>query len=256
MLTLMAHKPISGRGKAMELSGVFSSVNHLGWDGFLIRTLAVGLLLWAFGRLIPLRAAGGLSAFDFTFFWMMGGLIASPLFDAKISFRDTLIAALTVLLIHKLIAFLTFSFPWVETLVKGKPALIMHNGVISEKVMRSNLINNEILFSELRKNDAFQLSSVQLAYYENNGHLSVLTYPESHAVTKQDLNLPVKETVTPQLIISDGHIDLANLVKTGVNTAQLTAELNRQGFTSYKEILIGYWEGAKKLLLLGKIKNQ
>lgn len=240
----------------MELLGVFSSANHLDWDGFFIRTIAVGLLLWVFGRLIPLRAAGGLSAFDFTFFWMMGGLIASPLFDAKISFKDTLIAAFTVVLVHKLVAILTFSFPWVEILVKGKPALIMNNGVINEKIMRSNLINNEILFSELRKNDAFQFSTVQLAYYENNGHLSVLTYPDSHAVTKKDLNLPIKETVAPELIISDGHIDMAKLIKTRVNTAQLTAELNRQGFTSYKDILVGYWEGGKKLLLLGKIKNR
>lgn len=240
----------------MEFLKMFSSVNDLTWYGFLIRTLAVGLLLGIFGKLVPLRAAGGLSALDFTFFWMMGGLIASPLFDAKISFRDTLIAAVTILLTHKIIATFAFKYRWVDIFVKGKSVPIIDNGLINEKTMRSNLVNNEILFSELRKNDIFHVSKTQLAYYENNGHLSVLTYPENHTITKKDLKLPEQETVAPQLLISDGKVDIASLVRTNLNSSQLLKEIHKQGFSSYKDIFIGYWEDAKNLFIQRKQKNK
>lgn len=74
--------------------------------------------------------------------------------------------------------------------------------------MKKKLLNNEILLSELRKNDAFFLKHVQGAYFENNGHLSVLTYPESQPVTRKDLKFPIKETICPRPIISDGEVDV------------------------------------------------
>lgn len=235
----------------MDIFSLLKSVNYLNWPGFLVRTIFVGILLVIMGKLIPRRAAGGMSAFDFTFFWMMGGLIASPLFDAKISFRDTIIAAFTVLLTHKAIAKLGFEYPKLDSIIKGTPALIINNGQIDQKAMSANLINNEILISELRKNDAFNLSTIQFAYYENNGHLSVLTYPEYQSVTKKDLNLPSENTFSPQLIISDGKVDLKSLIRTNMNSPELLREIHKQGY-NLRDIFLGYWESTKTLILKGR----
>lgn len=178
----------------MNFHKIISSSQDLDVYGFALRAVLVGLLIFAFGKLIPRRAAGGLSPFDFTFFWMMGGLVTSPLFDSKISFRDTLTAAFTILLTHKLIAILSLHVPLINRLFKGSPQPVILNGELNSVIMSKNLLNNELLLSELRKNDVFNISSVQAAYFENNGHLSVLTYPEHHSPTRADMKLPFKET--------------------------------------------------------------
>lgn len=233
---------------------ILSSSEEMNEFQFFIRAVLVGIYLGIFGKFIPRRGAGGLSAFDFTFFWMMGGLIASPLFDSKITFKDTVIAAITMLIIHKVIAILATKNRLFDKIVKGKPAGIIINGQVQERVMRRNLINNEILFSELRKNSIFNLSQVQHAYYENNGHLTVLNYPEYQSVTKTDLEVPASENVIPQLIISDGKVDTKSLIKTDLNSVSLNKVLDNNYKIKIKDVFIAYWEGTKKLIIKRKLK--
>lgn len=53
---------------------------------FSLRTFGVGFFIYAMSRYLPRRSGGGLAAYDFVFFWMMGGLAVAPLYDLKIRF--------------------------------------------------------------------------------------------------------------------------------------------------------------------------
>jgi uncharacterized membrane protein YcaP (DUF421 family) len=89
------------------LEGIWNSAEKLSTLGFAVRTLIVGIMLFTAGRFLPHRSGGQYAGFDFTFFWMMGGIIASPLFDSKISFTNTIIVAMTIFLTHYLISYIS-----------------------------------------------------------------------------------------------------------------------------------------------------
>lgn len=68
------------------------------------------------------------------------------------------------------------------------------------------------------------------------------------------MKLPEQETVAPQLLVSDGKVDLASLLQTNLNSPQLLNEIRKQGFNSCKDIFIGYWEDALTLFIQRKQK--
>jgi len=76
---------------------VFSSVEKLSSAGYLLRVIGVAVLLYLASRFLPRRSGGQFSSYDFAFFWMMGGLVAAPLFDSKISFAYVLVSVGTIL---------------------------------------------------------------------------------------------------------------------------------------------------------------
>ncbi|SDD74140.1 hypothetical protein [Sporomusa acidovorans] len=77
-----------------------TAIEKIPVEGFVLRTLVVGIEIFILGRYLPRRAGGPFSAYDFAFFWMVGGLAASPLYEAKISFIPTFIAAATIYALH------------------------------------------------------------------------------------------------------------------------------------------------------------
>lgn len=123
----------------MELEGIWSSVEKLEPLGFVVRTLIVGVMLYIAGRFLPNRSGGQYAGFDFTFFWMMGGLIASPLFDSKISFVNTITAAVTIYLMHYLISSIAVKSRSFARVVYGKAEVLVSGGQIKKKGMLKSL---------------------------------------------------------------------------------------------------------------------
>ena len=86
------------------LEGIFTAVENLSTAGFILRTLLVGVLLFLASKFLPHRSGGQYAGYDFVFFWMMGGLVASPLFEPKISFINALAAVITIYAAHYIIS--------------------------------------------------------------------------------------------------------------------------------------------------------
>jgi hypothetical protein len=74
------------------LRSVLGSTTELSPFGFALRTVFVGFLLWAEGKVLPHRSGGQFAGYDFVFFWMMGGITAAPLFDPESSFLSRLMS--------------------------------------------------------------------------------------------------------------------------------------------------------------------
>lgn len=116
------------------MEGIWGSAEHLGILGFIARTLIVGLMLYVAGRVLPNRSGGQYAGFDFTFFWMMGGLIVSPLFDSKINFISTITAAATIFLMHYLISYIAVKSRGFARVVSVKLRCLYQRGKYSKKV--------------------------------------------------------------------------------------------------------------------------
>ncbi len=229
------------------MSGIWNSVENLGTWGFIVRTLIVGFILYVAGRFLPNRSGGQYAGFDFTFFWMMGGLIASPLFDSKINFTNTFTAALTIFLMHYLIAFLAVKSRTFARVVFGKAEVLITKGQIRKKGMRRSLFPIELLLSQLREVDVPNIAEVDTAILETSGRVSVLKKSDHLPVTPSDLNIPVVEAGLPAILVNDGKVVDHNLKAIERDRVWLTEELKKLGATDIKTVYLAIIDGTGKI---------
>ena len=231
----------------MELEGIWNSVEKLEPLGFVARTLIVGIMLYTASRFLPNRSGGQYAGFDFTFFWMMGGLIASPLFDSKINFVNTITAAVTIYLIHYLISFIAVKSRTFARVVYGKAEVLVSGGQIQRKGMLKSLFPIELLLSQLREVDVPNISEVDTAILETSGRVSVLKKSDHLPVTPVDLNIPVVEGGLPAILVNDGKVIGNNLKAIGHDRKWLMDELNKLGAMDIKKVYLAIIDGTGEI---------
>lgn len=229
------------------MDGIWNSTQDLNVWGFAIRTLIVGAMLYVASRFLPHRSGGQYAGFDFTFFWMMGGLIASPLFDSKISFTSTIMAAVTVYIMHYLISFIAVKSRFFARVVFGKEEILVSKGQIQRKNMMKSLLPIELLLAGLREVDAPNIAEVDTVILKTSGRISVLKKADHIPVTSDDLHIAVTGGGLPKVLVNDGKIVGQNLKAIGHDRNWLTGELNRQGAIDVEDIYLATIDGTGKV---------
>jgi len=217
---------------------IFSSLPELSPLGFGLRAVAVGIILYFASRKLPRRSAGQYAGFDFTFFWMMGGLIASPLYDSKINLVNTLTAVVTIYFWHHVIAFLAIKNRSIAGMIYGTAVPLVRGGKVIRQNMKSSLFNLELLLSQLRLQKVGSLAEVEEATFETNGEVSVIKKPHLLPVTPKDLNIPVVSGGEATIVVDDGKVIVSNLAKLNHSEKWLQEQLRRYGITRVKEVYL------------------
>jgi uncharacterized membrane protein YcaP (DUF421 family) len=121
-----------------------------------------------------LRTFGKKSTFDQITVLMIGALLAKSIIGNE-SFFAVLFAALLIMLLHRVTAWVCTKNKKVEHFIKGNPLLLIKNGkLIGEnlkKVHVTKLDLMETIRQELHEDD---ISSVKEAYLEASGEISVI----------------------------------------------------------------------------------
>ncbi len=229
------------------MEGIWNSVEKLSALGFAARTLIVGVMLYIASRFLPQRSGGQYAGFDFTFFWMMGGLIASPLFDPKINFTNTITAAVTIYLMHYLISLIAVKSRTFERVVYGKAEILVSGGQIKKKSMLKDLLPIELLLSQLREADVPNLNEVEMAIHETNGRVSVLKKSDHQPVTPADLNISTAESGLPVILVNDGKILDTNLKNLGYDRKWLKEQILKFGTADFKKVYLATIDGTGKI---------
>lgn len=206
------------------LDSILGSVEKLSILGFIARTFIVGLVLYFASRFLPHRSGGQYAGFDFTFFWIMGGLIAAPLFDSKTSFLSTIVSVITIYITHYIIAYIGVKSRTFARIVYGKEQILISEGKIHKKNMLKSLFPIELLISQLREVDVQNIDEIHTAILETNGRVSVLKKSYYMPVTPADLKIPVGENRLPIILINDGKILEKNLKSIGYNEQWLKGQ--------------------------------
>lgn len=215
---------------------IFKSLPELSYLGFGVRAVAVGIMLYFASRKLPRRSAGQYAGFDFTFFWMMGGLIASPLYDSKINFVNTITAVIAIFLWHHLVAYLAMKSRPIAGMVYGTAVPLIRGGKIIRQNMKSSLFNMELLLSQLRQLKVGSLSEVEEATLETNGQVSVIKKSHLTPLTPKDLNIPVVSGGMATIVVDDGKVLVDNLAKLNHSEQWLQQELWKNGITRVSDV--------------------
>jgi len=218
------------------LKDIFGSAQGISPFIFALRSIVVGILLFLEGKVLPHRSGGQFAGYDFAFFWMMGGVTAAPLFEAKISFINTAVIIVVIYSLHYLISYIAVKNRTFAKVVMGKSILLVSGGKILRPNMAKAFFPLELLLSDIRSIDAPNLSEVEAAVLETSGHVSVLKKSDYQPVTPKDLNIQTMGAGLPILLINEGKIEEKKLKELGYDEKWLKDELLKKGIENVKDV--------------------
>jgi uncharacterized membrane protein YcaP (DUF421 family) len=83
------------------------------------------------------------------------------------------ISAVTLVGINYLVGIATFKSKRIESLIEGRPQILIHNGKLFSEVMERAHLTHHELNASLRKEGCACIEEVHYAILENNGQISV-----------------------------------------------------------------------------------
>ena len=138
------------------------------------RSAVVYLALLALLRFGGKRHVGQLSIADL----VLVLLIANGVQNAMVGENTTLIggiaAALTLVVIDRLIDGFSQRSDRVRTVLEGEPRILIRNGVMLDKAIREEGVTTGDLMSAVRQHGIAEVEDIDLAVLETNGSISVI----------------------------------------------------------------------------------
>lgn len=137
-----------------------------------IKALAYYSALIVIMRLAGKRLAGQTTTFDLIVLITLGVVMQSTALQA--GWANALVFVLTVFGAHRGLARLCARSTWIRHLVRGKPSVLVRDGVIVEEALQRQGISREELLAGLRKLGYDSPQPVKLAVLEETGHISAV----------------------------------------------------------------------------------
>lgn len=143
-----------------------------------VQMLTRAVLLF-FAALLLLRLSGprtfaGSTAFDLVVKIMLGSVLSRAV-AASSPFGGTLLACAAFVLLHWVLAWASFHYPWVDRLVKGRVYLLARQGKADAEQLRRLRLNDLDLREGLHENgNLAEVSQTEAVYLERDGTISVV----------------------------------------------------------------------------------
>lgn len=231
---------------------IFGVIKNITLFGYVIRTFLVGVIVFLVGRYILKRSINQLTAYDFVLIWILGALTVAPLLDGEVSFTYTIVPLITLFFWHYIISLVSLKNRKVSLFFNGKPIILIDNGKIIKENLKKHFINIDLLLSELRIKNIFDISEVKYVVLETNGHLSIIKKENLRPVTPTDLKLTAKPSDLPLVIINDGKLFEDNLTKSGVDKNWLMNNLSMYNVSDISSIYLATIDKSKGLYVSKK----
>ncbi|RAU84480.1 DUF421 domain-containing protein [Pontibacter arcticus] len=140
-----------------------------------MRAVVVFMAALALIRLGSHRIFGKNTAFDIVLGIIYGSVLSRAI-TGNSPFWPTIAAALTLVLLHKLLAILAFKTnSGFGNLIKGKSQELVKDGQLQWDVMRSNSVTeNDILEALRHAGHQPDISTIAVACLERNGDISII----------------------------------------------------------------------------------
>lgn len=233
----------------MQVFGVIEEISIL---GYILRSFIVGVFVFLVGRFMPKRALNQLTIYDFVLVWILGALTVAPLLDGKISFTYIIIPLFTLFFWHFIFNFLSVKNRKLSFFFHGKPVILIDNGKIIRKNLKKHFINIDLLLTELRLKNIFDISEVKYVILEPNGHFSVIKTESLSPVAPIDIKQVAKPVELPLIIINDGKLFEENLVRFEVDKNWLMKNLAMYNIDSITDVYLATIDSSKRLYVSKK----
>lgn len=171
-----------------------------------IRAVILYVLLIFTVRLMGKRQIGELQPSELAITILISNIATLPVEDTGLPLFTGVIPIITLAALDVIMSWLGMKSRLIRRFVCGKPVIIINDGKLDQKSMRSIRFTIDDLIESLRSQNIFDISEVQFAVVETTGKLSVYQKFKNRNVTNEDMLLKGKDENPPGIIISDGEL--------------------------------------------------
>ena len=172
-----------------------------------IRTALLYCLVILVVRLMGKRQIGELQPYELVITIMISDLAALPMQDTRLPLILGVIPIVTLLIINVVITEIQQKSIFFRKLIDGTPCVLISNGKLNLSMVKKQRLTVDDILEEIRGGGFLDISEIQYAILENNGKVSIIPKSSYDTVTKEDLNLNVKNPKMPLLLYVDGKIN-------------------------------------------------
>jgi uncharacterized membrane protein YcaP (DUF421 family) len=129
-------------------------------------------------KLTGKRGIKQLSVFETVIIISLGSAAGDPMFYEDVGLVPAIGVFLMVLILYRLVTWLTGKSPWFEKLVEGETECLIDNGKFSPLKFEKESLSQDEFFTELRLKSIEHLGQVKQAYLETTGDVSVFFYED------------------------------------------------------------------------------
>jgi len=143
-----------------------------------IRSTVMFLILLIVLKLTGKRGIKQLSVFETVIIISLGSAAGDPMFYEDVGLVPAIGVFIMVLILYRLVTWLTGKSPWFEKLVEGQTECLINDGKFSHNKFERESLSQDEFFTELRLKSIEHLGQVRKAYLETTGDVSVFFYED------------------------------------------------------------------------------
>ena len=143
------------------------------WE-LVVRGTAVYVFLIALLRITGKRQVGQLAPFDLVLLLVLSNAVQNSMTGGDNSLVGGLIVAATLVALNYFVGFVTYRSKALETIIEGRPQVLIHNGQLYTEVMARAKLTHHELNAALREAGCASVEDAHSAILENNGSISVI----------------------------------------------------------------------------------
>jgi uncharacterized membrane protein YcaP (DUF421 family) len=144
------------------------------WWQFVVRGIAVYLVLLCMMRLTGKRSFGEMSAFDLIVLMLVGGTVRTSIIGSDNSFLGGLIAVASILAADRALGWVCSRNAFVNRLIEGRPSLLVRNGVRVPGALRRCSLPEAAFERALHAEGIEDETTIATARLEPNGKITVI----------------------------------------------------------------------------------
>lgn len=206
------------------------------WE-MIFRATVTFMVILVMARLLGVKQLSHLTFFNYITGITIGSIAGKIAGESETPFFNGLISLIWWSILTIIVGYIGLKSSKARILIDGQPTIIIKEGQILEKALRSTHLNLDDLSMMLREKNVFSTQDVHYAILEPDGRLSVLKKEFLQTVTKGDLNINTPAFIyLPSEIISDGKIVRKNLKELNLNETWVRDELKKKGINSIEEV--------------------
>ena len=218
----------------------------------IMRALVSLVVLFFVTKMLGKKQVSQLSVFDYVIGISIGNFAAEMTTDLQIPYINGVLSVLIFGLVAYLVSYLTMKSIKLRRFFMGTPTMIIQNGKILIDNMRKVKLDINDLLEECRTDGYFDISQIEYALMEANGHISILPKGENLPVTIKDMNLKAQKQGLCANLIIDGKIMPNNLKNIKKDEDWLKKELKVKGYKELDNILLATLDINEKLVIYEK----
>ncbi|MGP4076803.1 DUF421 domain-containing protein [Halobacillus sp. K22] len=211
------------------------------WDILKVlgRIITILPFLLAIGLFMGKRSIGELPVFDFLVVLVLGSVVGADIADPNINHIHTVVAMIAIALLQKVIVWSKLRNRRLGKLMTLEPTVVVYNGQIVEKNIKSINYSIDNILQMLREKDVYHIDDVELALIEASGMISVKLKPEKEKITREDFQLLNRGAGYDIPLILDGELQKDILKRLDKDEEWMENQLRACGITSIKDIFYG-----------------